>query len=289
MSTSHHNDLELLLVDNNIFPEGFRYPDSYPAPELINLDTILDELSVGRCGQRWYEEKKFRMLQHTNHSLSRSTIMRRVIPILKGSVDDIDLEPDTMNDGGTELDNLNPLVEGVEVVLQPDYFDGVPFTAIDRKIRDALGGIIIPSKHIAAPIAPNFFLEVRKPSGNAVTTKMEACYYGACGARLMHAIQNYGQNRRPKYDEKAYSFSSTYINGLLKIYAHFIVEQDHELGELPGYHMFELKAFNMTNTYDDFINGCCAFRNVRELAAQFRNDFITDANARSRVQCEAAN
>lgn len=281
MSTSHHNDLELLLVDNNIFPEGFRYPDSYPAPELINLDTILDELSVERCGKRWYEEKYFQMLQHTNHSLSRSTILRRVIPILEGTIDEIELDPDTMNDGDIELDNLTPLVEGVEVVLQPDYFDGAPFTAIDRPVRDALGGIIIPSKHIAAPIAPNFFLEVRKPSGNAVTTKMEACYYGACGARLMHAIQNYGQARRPKYDKKAYSFSSTYINGLLKIYAHFIVEQDYEHGGFPGYHMFELKAFNMTNTYDDFIAGCSAFRNAREMAARFRKDFITHANKRS--------
>ncbi|KAL6690571.1 hypothetical protein J3F84DRAFT_398268 [Trichoderma pleuroticola] len=275
MSTSYHNDLELLLVENDIFPEGFRYPDGYSAPEPSNLDAILNRLSAPRSDLSEYGDDDFQMFQYANSSLSRSTIMRRVIPILEGSVNDSGLELDTMNDGGIELDNLTPLVEGVEVVLQPDYFDGAPFTAINRQVRDALGGIIIPSKHIGAPVVPNFFLEVRRPSGNAVTTKMEVCYYGACGARLMHAIQNYGRDGKPKYDGNAYSFSSTYINGLLEIYAHFVVKPDDTDEALPAYHMIELKAFNMTSTYENFIDGCAAFRNARELAADFRKDFIS--------------
>ncbi|PKK54155.1 hypothetical protein CI102_1359, partial [Trichoderma harzianum] len=155
----------------------------------------------------------------------------------------------------------------------PDYFDGVTFGSINQGVRDDLGGLIIPSKHIGAPIAPNFFLEVRRPSGNAVTTKTEMCYYGACGARAMDAMQNYGRFE-PEYDGNAYSFSSTYINGLLKIYAHFIVDPDQTGGTLPAYHMFELKAFNMTSTYKDFIDGCAAFRNARELAARLRHGRI---------------
>ncbi|KAL6796158.1 hypothetical protein GGI42DRAFT_362192 [Trichoderma sp. SZMC 28013] len=275
MSTSYHNDLELLLVDNNIFPEGFRHPDSYSAPKPSNLDEILNQLSAPRPGLPEYGETDFQMFQHTNSSLSRSTILRRVIPILEGSVNSSGLKPDTLNDGGIELDNLTPLVEGVEVVLQPDYFDGAPFTAINRQVRDALGGIIIPSKPIGAPVLPNFFLEVRRPSGNAVTTKTEACYYGACGARSMHALQNYGRDGTTEYNGDAYSFSSTYINGLLKIYAHFIVGPDDTGEALPAYHMVELKAFNMTSTYQGFIDGCAAFQNARELAAEFRKGLIS--------------
>ncbi|KAL7916617.1 hypothetical protein GGI35DRAFT_485737 [Trichoderma velutinum] len=272
MSTSHHNNLELLLVNNNISPEGFRYP----APEPSNLVEILHKLSATRSELSNYGVCDFQTFQRMNNSTSRSTIMRRVIPILEGSVDSSGLRPDTMNDGEIELDNLVPLVEGIEVVLQPDYFDGAPLTALNREIRDALGGIIIPSKHISAPVAPNFFLEVRRPSGNAVTTKTEACYYGACGARSMHAIQSYVFHDAQGYDGNAYSFSSTYINGLLKIYAHFIVEQGQDTIDraLSAYHMVELKAFNMTSTYEDFIGGCTAFRNARQLAAKFRKDFI---------------
>ncbi|KAL7803964.1 hypothetical protein V8C43DRAFT_311812 [Trichoderma afarasin] len=281
MSTSHHIDLELLLANNNIFPEGFRYQDCSFVREPSNLSDILSQLSASRSGHgEGSDSRNFRnflTFQEMNHSLSRSTIMRRVIPVLEGIFDDRPLDLDNKNDGGIELDNLTPLVEGVEVVLQPDYFDGVAFAVINKQARYDLGGLIIPSKHMGAPIAPNFFLEVRRPSGNAVTTKTEACYYGACGARAMHAIQNYDHDETLKYDEKAYSFSSTYINGLLKIYAHFIVEPDEDTGGLPAYHMFELKAFNMTSTYDDFIAGCAAFRNARELAADLRHELISSS------------
>lgn len=274
MSTPHHKDLERLLIDENIFPEGYHHPNVHPIPKPSNLDQILEDLSVERYDMRGDSTTEFKIFQQLNNSVSRSTIMRRVIPILEGCAG-----TDIMNDGDIELDNLAPLVdEDIEVILQPDYFDGVPFTAVDKQVRDALGGIIIPSTDIQVPAAPNFFLEVRRPSGNAVTTKLEACYYGACGARLMNAMQNYFSGGDLRYTDYAHCFSATYINGLLKIYAHFTAAWDSAVGASPEYHMVELKAFNMTSTYEDFIAGCDAFRNARDMAAKFRNCFIARAN-----------
>ncbi|KAL7953649.1 hypothetical protein V8C34DRAFT_320705 [Trichoderma compactum] len=273
MSTPHHRDLERLLVDNNIFLEGYHHPSGRAAPKSGNLDQLLEDLSVIRYDMRGDSTAEFRTFQQMNNSVSKSTIMRRVIPILEGSAG-----TDIMNDGDIELDNLTPLVEDIEVVLQPDYFDGAPLAAVDRPVRDALDGIIIPSKDIRVPVAPNFFLEVRRPSGNAVTTKIEACYYGACGARLMNAMQNYFYGGDLPYTNYAYCFSSTYTNGLLKIYAHFTTGPGSTARASPEYHMVELKAFNMTSTYEDFIAGCAAFRNARDMAAKFRNCFIARAN-----------
>ncbi|KAL6819898.1 hypothetical protein V8C40DRAFT_268380 [Trichoderma camerunense] len=275
MSTPYHKDLERLLIDENIFPEGYHYPNGHPTPKPSNLDQLLEDLSVPRYDMRGDSTTEFKIFQQLNNSVSRSTIMRRVIPIPEGSAG-----TDIMNDGDIELDNLTPLVEGVEVELQPDYFDGAPLTAVDKQVRDTLGGILIPSTDIRVPVAPNFFLEVRRPSGNAVTTKLEACYYGACGARLMNAMQNYFYPRDLpyKYTNYAYCFSATYINGLLKIYAHFTTASDSTDGASPKYHMVELKAFNMTSTYEDFIAGCAAFRNARDMAAKYRNCFIARVN-----------
>ncbi|KAL6790851.1 hypothetical protein J3E68DRAFT_80371 [Trichoderma sp. SZMC 28012] len=273
MSTPHHKDLERLLIDENIFPEGYHHPNGHPAPKPRNLEQLLEDLSVIRYDMRGDSTAEFRTFQQMNNSVSRSTIMRRVIPILEGSAG-----TDIMNDGDIELDNLAPLVEDIEVELRPDYFDGAPFTAVGKQVRDALGGIIIPSTDIRVPVAPNFFLEVRRPSGNAVITKLEACCYGACGARLMNAMQNYFYGGDYPYDSNAHCFSATYINGLLKIYAHFTTASDSTVGASPAYHMVELKAFNMTSTYEDFIAGCAAFRNARDMAAKIRNCFITRAN-----------
>ncbi|KKP01540.1 hypothetical protein THAR02_06362 [Trichoderma harzianum] len=273
MSTLHHKDLERFLVDNDIFPEGYHHPNGDPTPKPSNLDQLLEDLSVIRYDLRGDSTGEFRTFQQMNNSASRSTIMRRVIPILEGCAG-----TDTMNDGDIELDNLAPLVEDIEVELRPDYFDGAPFTSVYKQVRDDLGGIIIPSTDIRVPVAPNFFLEVRRPSGNAVTTKVEACYYGACGARLMNALQNYFYGGDHPYDSYAHCFSATYINGLLKIYAHFTTSSDSTAGASPAYHMFELKAFNMTSSHEDFIAGCAAFRNARDMAAKVRNCFIVRAN-----------
>ncbi|OPB38911.1 hypothetical protein A0O28_0020170 [Trichoderma guizhouense] len=274
MSTPHHKDLERLLIDENIFPEGHHHPNGHPTPKPRNLEQLLEDLSVERYDMRGDSTAEFRTFQQLNNSVSRSTIMRRVIPILEGLAG-----TDIMNDGDIELDNLAPLVdEDIEVILQPDYFDGAPFATVDKQVRDALGAIIIPSTDIRVPVAPNFFLEVRRPSGNAVTTKLEACYYGACGARLMNAIQNYFDGGDLPYTDYAHCFSATYINGLLKIYAHFTTAWDSAVGASPEYHMVELKAFNMTSSHEDFIAGCDAFRNARDMAAKFRNCFIARAN-----------
>ncbi|KAK4080948.1 hypothetical protein Trihar35433_2053 [Trichoderma harzianum] len=273
MSTLHHKDLERLLVDENIFPEGYHHPNGHSTPKPMNLEQLLEDLSVIRYDMRGDSTTEFRTFQQMNNSVSRSTIMRRVIPILEGSAG-----TNIMNDGDIELDNLAPLVEDIDVDLRPDYFDGAPFTAVDKQVRDALGGIIIPSTDIRVPVAPNFFLEVRRPSGNAFTTKLEACYYGACGARLMNAMQNYFYGGDYPYTNYAHCFSATYINGLLKFYAHFTTAWDSAVGASPEYHMVELKAFNMTSSHEDFIAGCAAFRNARDMAAKFRNCFIARVN-----------
>jgi hypothetical protein len=59
---------------------------------------------------------------------------------------------------------------------------------------------------------------------------MQACYVGAMGARAMHALQGYGQ-AEPTYDNKAYTFSSTYHDGPFRLLDHFVAQEIPDYGD----------------------------------------------------------
>lgn len=95
---------------------------------------------------------------------------------------------------------------------------------------------IIPSKaDTSRPAVPNFFLEGKSSQVRADVARRQAMYDGAVGAGAMHKLQNYGTDE-PMYDNKAYTFTSTYQDGRLQIYS------THPTGPLasegqPEYHM----------------------------------------------------
>lgn len=104
-------------------------------------------------------------------------------------------------------------------------------------------------------------------------------YDGAVGVRAMHKLQNYGADE-PMYDNKAYTFTSTYQDGRLQIYL------THPAGPLasegqPEYHMTKLNRYDMTGNLKNFRDGATAYRNNRDLAMTHRLSFIKQANEKA--------
>ncbi len=64
-------------------------------------------------------------------------------------------------------------------------------------------------------MAPNCYLEVKGPEGSAAVARRQACYDGAIGARGMLSLHSYGKETMI-YDNRAYTISSTYYDGMLK-------------------------------------------------------------------------
>jgi hypothetical protein len=178
--------------------------------------------------------------------------------------------------------NITGMAPDIFKRAEPDLYWGVPPEQIDRRVRQDLNHQIVPSTKDTYPAAPNFFLEVKGPDGSAAIKTRQACYDGAIGARGMHALQSYGQAELI-YDNKAYTFSSTYHDGTLKMYAHHPT-QPSRLGESPQYHMTPLRGFLLTDSPQIFRQGVGAFRNARDLAKEHREIFIEQANAMARVQ-----
>ncbi|KAI0427387.1 hypothetical protein F5Y09DRAFT_33451 [Xylaria sp. FL1042] len=143
-------------------------------------------------------------------------------------------------------------------------------------------GLLVPTKHPRAPVAPNFFLEVKRENGDPAVMRREACYDAAYGVRAMHYLQNYGQ-KMPVYDGNAYTFSSTYHSGTssLVLYAHYSTPPP-AVGDRPEYNMTRIRGFDLANDHEGFVTAVTALRNIRDLAKRYRGDIIDAANLRAR-------
>ena len=126
----------------------------------------------------------------------------------------------------------------------------------------------------------NFFLTAKKSDESVAEAKRQACYDGALGARGIHALQSYGRDK-PVYDNNAYTITSTYHDGTLKLYTIHPLKPTRP-GSRPEYVMTQLKAFALTSDPETFRQGATAFRNGRDLAKEWRDGFIEAANKRVR-------
>lgn len=105
-------------------------------------------------------------------------------------------------------------------------------------------------------------------------------YDGAVGARAMHKLQNYGADN-PVYDNKAYSFSSSYHDGQLKLCATHPTAPTIP-GRNPEYRTSQLDSYALTGNVRSFREGATAYRDNRDLAITYRDSFIEQANERAR-------
>ncbi|KAI4599636.1 hypothetical protein KJ359_001733 [Pestalotiopsis sp. 9143b] len=179
---------------------------------------------------------------------------------------------------------MESLTSGITVIPKPDFFDGAQASAVCPNVRNELSTLIMPTKHAGVPTVPNFFLEAKTPGGGANVAVRQAGTDGAYGARAMHALQNYGKDE-PEYDGNAYAFSSTYHagTGTLAIHAHHVTAPLAG-EERPEYHMNQMKAYAVTSDLESIANGAGAFRNTRDMAQGYRDQFTEEANARARAR-----
>lgn len=198
-------------------------------------------------------------------------VLATVIPALLGS-----------RTSTTVFGNLEHLTDGTIIPERPDLYHGASSREVWRLVRDRLDHHIIPSTNQYKLITPNFFIEVQGPGGCAAVADRQARYHGALVARAMHKLQNYGKGEL-EYDGNAYTFSSTYHSGLLRIHAHHLTAPMTEDGR-PEYHTTEIASFSLRDDLGTFIKGVTALLNARDLAEHVRDNFIRRANARARTE-----
>ena len=272
-SSAYDRDFEQKCVDHGIYMPGrIRRPDNWE-----DLQNALASSRLSLSPSRFSDGAFDRFCEAEEEAQDEEDVTANSLPTILG-----EKRRDHPSARKVPYGNMADMAPDVFKRAEPDLYWGARPEQIDRRVRQDLNHQIVPSTKDTYPVAPNFFLEVKGPDGSAAKKTMQACYAGAIGARGMHALQGYGQ-AEPTYDNKAYTFSSTYHDGTLKMYAHHPT-QPSRLGESPQYHMTPLRGFLLTDSPQTFRQGVGAFRNARDLAKEQREIFMEQANAVARAQ-----
>ncbi|EPE05966.1 hypothetical protein F503_02795 [Ophiostoma piceae UAMH 11346] len=269
-SAPYNANFEQHLVDHDV-------QATYDSQKPANLAEIRAALTQRRpsLSSSQFSDGSFDTFQDCNNrAKNEDAVMADVIPAILGKCT---LYGRQTLERNLLFNNLAPLTDGTITQPRPDIYYGARPKELSRPVRDALGHYIMPSTVQDKSLAPNFFVEVKGPDGNAAVAIRQVRYDGAVGSRAMHSLQNY-RGEELKYDAQAYTFSSAYHSstGSLQLYAHHLTAPTSE--GRPKYHMTQLRTFAMTDTRETFIRGATAFRNARDLSKQHRDSFIQAAN-----------
>ncbi|KAF3480819.1 uncharacterized protein GIQ15_06166 [Arthroderma uncinatum] len=275
-TTAYNRNFEQKLIDYGVYPDGYEYPDGQLPAMPSNWDEINERLAQSRSSlsPSRFPESEFRSFKRADTTASKEKpITRAVLPAIDGDIGD----PKCVG-GDYPFGNLAHLTDGTLASAKPDHFFGARPEQLNPKIRDELNKFIIPSTQDSLPMAPNFFLEAKGPDGSPAVATRQACYDGALGARGIQKLQSYNQDE-PVYDNNAYTITSTYLAGTLKLYTTHLTPPQESNGR-PEYIMTQLKGWSMTSDPETFRKGASAYRNARDWAKEQRDNFIKAANER---------
>ncbi|KAI4156656.1 MAG: hypothetical protein LQ340_000102 [Diploschistes diacapsis] len=208
------------------------------------------------------------------------------MPIIEGEIRDA-----RCVSRGIPFTNLAPLTDENLVRGNPDVYYGARPEQLDRGVRNEqiennLSDRIVPSTQHDLAILPNFVLAVKGPEGSLAVAGRSACYDGALRARAMHALHSYGQ-QDPFYDGNAYTVSSIYHGGQLKMFTSHPIHPA-TLGDLPEYITSQINTWGMTGNAEIFRQGATAYRNLRYWAREQRDTAIKQTNDQVRTSVKAS-
>ena len=268
-------NFEQNLIDNKIYPSHYDFPDDRVPPKPNNWKDINEWLKEPRPSlspSRFPDEVFDRFVRTNARALNEDAVMGDVFPVIHGTASILSAK-------NLVFGNLEPLTHGNFVDAKPDFYDGARPAQIDLQIREELGQYITPAIQGQAPALPNFFTEVKGPDGSAAVAKRQACFDGALGARGVYKLRSFEEDPDTVYDNNAYTITSTYHDGTLKIYSSHPTKPIDSEGP-PEYYMTQLRSFAMTDTAERFREGAGAFRNARDWAKEQRDRHIAAANSR---------
>ncbi|KAF2803001.1 uncharacterized protein BDZ99DRAFT_178900 [Mytilinidion resinicola] len=282
----YDRDFEQHLIDYGVYHDLYEYPDGSVPAEPNNWEDINQILARPRPSLSQFSNKDFKEFKRADHyARKEKQVSELVLPIIEGKIADA-----RCRSGGVPFTNLDPLTDGTLTPGNPDVYYGARPEQLTQKVLNELGGYITPLTQHNLPIVPNFFLAAKGPDESYAVTERQACYNGALGARGLHSLQSYGRDERrdePVSDNNAYTITSLYYGGALKIYTSHPAQPTSPRGQ-PEYHMNQINTWGMTGNVDTFRQGATAYRNARDWAKEQRDEAIRQANERAnRVAAEA--
>lgn len=275
-SGPYSRNFQQKLIDSGIYPDEYEYPDDRVPPEPNNLKKINQRLTQSRpslSSSQFFNEKFRKFKRADAHVSKKNKAIKTMISIIEGKItDDKCVEEEIL------FTNLKPLTNDMLTAAKSNLYYDARLEQLDRRVRDELNDHIISSTQDDLSIAPNFFLAVKGPDEIAAVARKQACYDDALGARGIHSLQSYEEGQSV-YDNKAYTITSIYSDGQLKMYISHPTQPTSPEGR-PEYCMNQLGAYAMTHNQEIFRQGAIAYRNARDWTREQRDEAIERANTR---------
>ncbi|PTB77871.1 hypothetical protein M440DRAFT_1400816 [Trichoderma longibrachiatum ATCC 18648] len=265
------------LIDHHIYPYGYLDADGKMQPRPDNMDEIFRELARPRASlsPSRFSNEDFQGFQLADINAVREThVMSSVIPKLEGGTKD-----SRSVAGELQFINLEHLTDGTLKPGNPDRYHGARPEQLHREVRSELSHQIVPCTQHDLPVAPNFLLQVKGPTGQPAVAYRQVCYDGALGARGIQSLQSYGEAEKV-YDNKVYTLTSMYQDGTLKMYTSHPVPPSTDGGQ-PGFVTTQIGTWALTGNVETFRQGAGAYRNGRDWAKRKRDEAINKANERA--------
>ncbi|KAH7131138.1 hypothetical protein EDB81DRAFT_131137 [Dactylonectria macrodidyma] len=261
------------LIVFGVLPFGYVYPNGQRPPQPENKAEILAALAAPRPSlEEWSQSDfedfaLFRAPKEHNVKLS-------ILPLLE-------CDGTVMRNGGygdLRFENLYQLTDGTLAPGNPDNYHGSQPEQLHPIIQEELGDYIFPTTQSDLPIVPNFFLHLKCPDGSIEVAQNQALYDGTLGARGIHNLRSYGLSNETMYDNKAYTITATYSDGLLKLYAIHPIYSS--ISDRTEFIMTQLRAISLFDDLDSLRKGVAVYRNALDWARKQRDEAINQANAR---------
>ncbi|KAI9041900.1 uncharacterized protein KD926_006446 [Aspergillus affinis] len=184
------------------------------------------------------EYKEFQRLN--DRTPDEQLVIKKILLILEGP------QQASFHDSSNyPFTNLAPLTNGTLANAKPDIYYGAPPHQLHPRVREQLSDQVIPTRQGNSPITPNFFVET-------------------------------------KGDNHAYAIASTFQDGRQDIYATHPTRTPSNID--PGadrqtdYLMTQVGYYALTGSPEAYQQDVSAYRNSRDLAKEYRDEFIRQAN-----------
>jgi hypothetical protein len=266
--SSKDSAFEQALIDSGV------YPPDYSSVKPGNLEEMIGKLGQPRASlspSKLSSEEFADFKKKNSEAKTEAEVMSQVFPMITGKAN-------ILSGYNQVFNNLEPLAHDISKP-QPDYFNGSCPAEIRRKVRDDLEKQIVPSNNRDCPALPNFFMEAKGPGGKPSEVKRQITQDLGVGARGMLRMQSYGLDA-PIFDDTAHTFGSTYHDGYIQLYAMHPTEPG-DANRRSEYHTTKIRGFDLTDSLDTHRQGITAFRNLRDLAKERRDEFVAHANERA--------
>ena len=272
---------EQKLADGGVYNNCSTYPDGRRRPRPANWESLKELLYISRPPNTPpLIEEDFCDFEANDECISdEAEVVETLLPIISGEKSAQRCCPKKRS-----FTNFVPLLKDEHLSIpQPDVYYGSAPHMLQKQVRAELSGFIVPCKKDTHPMLPNFFIEAKGPEGHSLTSRLQACYAGAVGARAMHHLRTY-INGEENFDDEAYTITAiiTGSPSILELFTCHITESTRADGS-PEYHMNKLGIYALTKSSTAFQEGVTAFRNARDWAKLQREELIRLANARFAV------